>query len=258
MTGTKLLVTAAIAPMLAEPRANAEQVSQRLAGHELEILEVRTPWFRTRGCDGYEGWMHSGYVRTMPSREIARRYAAGRISLGCVAMSAEGRRTALPLGARLADDDRVESGEALSADELRARFPHDPAAVAETARKRFEGTPYQWGGITPWGADCSGLVQTSFSLHGFRLPRDAWQQAECGSPVNADLASLQTGDLVFFSEREDRRATHVAIGLGDGAVVHSAIARGGWAIDRLTRSEDAYVSALRSRIIGARRLTTGG
>ena len=258
MASSGLLVTAAIAPLLSQPNAGSEQVSQRLAGHELAILEVRTPWFRIRGADGYEGWVHAGYVRAMPAREIARRYAGGRTSLGCVALTAEGRRLAFPLGARIADDDRVESGDALGAGELRARFPQDPAAAALTAQTLFEGAPYQWGGITPWGTDCSGMVQTAFALHGFTLPRDAWQQAETGTPVEPDPASLRPGDLLFFSSREDRRVTHVAIALGDSSVVHSAIGRGGWAVDRLTRTEDPYVATMRSRITGARRLTSAG
>jgi len=250
-----LLVISSIAPLLAEPRAGAEQTSQRLAGHELEVLEVRTPWFRVRGHDGYEGWVHAGYVRAMAAREVARRYAGPRTSLGCVAVTAEGRRRALPLGAVLADDETVETGEAVEAGALRMRFPTDAAAAARTALARFEGAPYQWGGITPWGVDCSGLVQGALGLHGFAVPRDAWQQAEIGSPVDAAPDALAPGDLLFFSSREDRRVTHVAMALGEGRVVHSAIGRGGWSVERLAKSEDPYVVTMRARITGARRLT---
>ena len=55
MTSAGLLVTASIAPLLAEPMAGAEQVSQRLAGAELEVLEVRSLWFRVRGRDAVDG-----------------------------------------------------------------------------------------------------------------------------------------------------------------------------------------------------------
>ncbi|HSJ64084.1 MAG TPA: SH3 domain-containing C40 family peptidase [Gemmatimonadaceae bacterium] len=253
MTSAGLLVTASIAPLLAAPVAGAEQVSQRLAGAELEVMEVRSMWFRVRGLDGYVGWVHSGYVRAVAAREIARRYAGPRTSLGCVAVTAEGRRRALPLGALLADDETVESGEAVTPDERRTRFAPDAAAAAASAVQRFEGAPYQWGGITPWGADCSGMVQTAFSLHGFALPRDARLQAEVGDPIDPEPASLLAGDLIFFSSRADRRVTHVGIALGNGRMVHSAIARGGWAIDSLTNLDDPYMVTLRGRITGARR-----
>jgi cell wall-associated NlpC family hydrolase len=256
MTSAGLLVVASIAPLLAEPRADAEQTSQRLAGHELEVLEVRTPWFRVRGRDGYEGWVHAGYVRAVAAREVARRYAGPRTSLGCVAVTGDGLRRALPLGAVLADDETVESGEVVEADALRTRFPADPAAAANTALTRFAGAPYQWGGITPWGADCSGMLQTTFGLHGFVLPRDAWQQAEAGATIAPLVESLAAGDLLFFSTRADQRATHVAIALGGDRLVHSAIGRGGWFVERLSKTDDPYVGALRARITGARRLTS--
>ena len=61
---TTVIVSAAIAPLQAEPAAGSEQVSQRLAGHHLTVLEEREPWMRVRGADEYEGWIHRGYVDT--------------------------------------------------------------------------------------------------------------------------------------------------------------------------------------------------
>ena len=68
-----------------------------------------------------------------------------------------------------------------------AAFPRDAAAIATTAVELFAGTPYQWGGVSPWGADCSGLMQTAFWLHGVALPRDAWQQAAIGEDAGSDV-----------------------------------------------------------------------
>jgi cell wall-associated NlpC family hydrolase len=192
----------------------------------------------------------------MAAREIARRYSGPRMSLGCVAVTGEGRRRALPLGAVLADDESVESGETVTPEERRARFASDAAAAARTALERFEGAPYQWGGITPWGVDCSGMVQAAFGLHGLPLPRDAWQQAETGAAADPSPEALAPGDLLFFSSRDDRRVTHVAIALGDTRIVHSAIGRGGWFVERLTHTDDPYVATLRGRVTGARRLTS--
>src|SRR5919204_894475 len=170
-----LLVTSVVAPLNAEPRARAEQVSQTLAGHELAVREERGPWLRVRADDGYKGWVHQGYVSAISARERARRYATQRVSLGCTAREIDGRRRALPLGAILSDDAFIEAGVALSPRELSARFPRSAASICYAAVELFEGAPYQWGGITPWGADCSGLVQTTFRLHGVPVPRDACQ-----------------------------------------------------------------------------------
>ncbi len=72
----------------------------------------------------------------------------------------------------------------------------DPVAVAEG----LIGTPYLWGGRSPLGIDCSGLVQLAFSVTGTILPRDTDMQVTLGSAVatDASLAGLRRGDLVFW------------------------------------------------------------
>jgi cell wall-associated NlpC family hydrolase len=148
----------------------------------------------------------------------------------------------------------VKSGEVIDATRLPERFPLDPEAVTRTAQEFFVGTSYLWGGVTPWGADCSGLVQSVFALHGLQLPRDAWQQAETGRDAGPDIGELRPADVLFFSDRPDRRITHVGIALGDCRMVHLALGRGGYAIERLDDRRDAYVDRLRDRFITARRM----
>ncbi len=73
----------------------------------------------------------------------------------------------------------------------------DFVAVAE----RFIGVPYLWGGRTPLGFDCSGLVQAALALAGVAAPRDTdMQQAALGAAVaiTPDLQGLKRGDLVFW------------------------------------------------------------
>ena len=244
-----VIVSAAIAPLQAQPSAGSEQVSQRLAGHRLTVLEETEPWMRVRGGDDYEGWVHRGYVTDGPNR-----YQTQRTSLGCIARDSRPWPQPLPLGALVPDDARVESGEAIPAADIARRFPRRADAITQSAISFFAGTPYQWGGITPWGADCSGLVQTIFGLHGVALPRDASQQARVGSPVDLPADALSASDLLFFSDRPDRRITHVAISLGGPRLVHLALGRGGYRVEDLTDDGDAYVKALLGRYLFARRV----
>jgi cell wall-associated NlpC family hydrolase len=146
------------------------------------------------------------------------------------------------------------SGETIDVAEQTRLFPAEPAAITRSARRYFEGTSYLWGGVTPWGADCSGLVQATFALHGVQLPRDAWQQASAGVPGDGDLFAAREGDLLFFSDREDGHVTHVAISLGDRAIVHLALGRGGFGVERLDDREDPYVGTLVERFACSRRV----
>lgn len=243
------VVVAAIAPMLAEPHVSSGQVSQQLAGHEISIVEDQGDWLLVRGSDGYEGWMHRGYLAKLGTASDG---ADRRISLGCVVASADGTPRPLPLRALVAAGDRVQAGETIPAHELELRFPREAAAICQSAVDLYVGTPYQWGGVTPWGADCSGLVQSVFALHGVPLPRDAWQQARAGHDAGRDLLATKAADLLFFSDRPDAHITHVAIALGDRRLVHLALGRGGYAIERLDEARDDYVRKLKTRFLFAR------
>jgi cell wall-associated NlpC family hydrolase len=250
-----------IAPLLAEPRASATMTSQCLNGHRIDVLEAREDWRRVQGPDAYEGWMHRGYLGEAVSDPSAR-LAGGhllaqgteRLSLGCVVRSPAGRLRALPLGALVDPGEDVLLGESAGAAELRRRFPPEPSAIVDSALRLYEGTSYLWGGVTPWGADCSGFVQTVFALHGIRTPRDAKDQAQYGVAVPHDPDTAAPADLLFFSDREDGRITHTGIALGESRLVHLALGRGGYAVEDL-RTGDAYAMKLRERIRFARRIT---
>jgi len=243
-----------IAPMHGEPRIASQMISQQVAGHRVEVTDEEGDWVRARGADGYDGWMHMGFLARAPQASTRRSQHTAEISLGCVTRTASGDRRSLPLRAILAPDETVLTGEAVAATLLGQRFPLEALAITRTAQEYFSATSYLWGGVTPWGADCSGLVQSTFALHGLQLPRDAWQQAEKGCDAGRDVGELTPADLLFFSDRADKRVTHVGISLGERRMLHLALARGGYAIERLDNRRDPYVNRLRECFLFARRV----
>jgi len=248
---TRWYVRATVAPLLGEARISGTMTSQLICGAVLTMLERQGDWLRVRGHDGYEGWTHIGYLEPSTGDE-----ATWRLSLGSTVRDANGVVRSLPLGARLTPSTEIASGEAIDASEQSSRFLRDAAAIAQSAETLYAGASYLWGGVTTNGCDCSGFVQQIFALHGIELPRDAWQQAFVGAALLTGAADTHApADLLYFSDRDDQRITHVGIALGDGRMVHSALRRGGIAIEQLDAA-DEYVARLRAQCVGVRRVVS--
>jgi len=247
---------AAIAPMLCEPDVRTTQVSQLLHGHIAQVVERKGLWLQVKGADGYAGWIHQGYVVTMPEPvpPLSRTgwNDSRPLSLGCTVRDEHGATRKLPLGALITKGQERFGGLAMTLEERRKAFPPAPDSITASAMTFFEGTSYEWGGVTPWGCDCSGLVSSSFHLHGVNVPRDAWMQAMTGEPVES-MRDLRPADLLFFSDEPDGKITHVAISLGGLKVVHLALGRGGYAVDDLSAG-DEYTDLLVKRFRFARRV----
>jgi|GEM_PF-263805 len=91
------------------------------------------------------------------------------------------------------------------------------------AYQKWEETPYQWGGTTIHGIDCSMFVNTVFKEYfNIDLPRRTYEQMSAGKGVRRK--SIQTGDLIFF--RTGRRTLHVGIALNDKKFMHASTSEG--------------------------------
>jgi cell wall-associated NlpC family hydrolase len=80
---------------------------------------------------------------------------------------------------------------------------------------QYLGVPYVWGGSSPSGFDCSGLVRYAYAKVGVTLPHSSRMQYSCGKPVSRD--QLKVGDLVFFYSP----IQHVGIYIGSGRMINA-------------------------------------
>lgn len=232
---TAVIVRAALAPLLREASLRSEQLSQLVMGATARLDQPRGDWRRVTGDeDGFGGWVHAGYLLEVDDAAAARwREEALGWSLGAV-LRVEGQRLPLPLrarlplepgGARLPDGRRGEvvEGKLAPADAVAAAARG--AAPERWALEHFAGAPYEWGGITPWGVDCSGLIQTTFAARGIILPRDSALQVAHGTPV--PLGAALPGDLLFFRAENGPAINHVAFAGEDETLIHSTVSQGG-------------------------------
>jgi hypothetical protein len=118
------------------------------------------------------------------------------------------------------------------------RIPLGVRAVS-IARQQL-GVPYVYGGSSPSGFDCSGLVSWVYGRLGVGLPHNAAALYGVGRHVR--LASMRPGDLVFFSG-----LGHVGLYIGHGRMIHAP-----------QSGRNVEIEALGSRSlppVGARRIT---
>ena len=134
------------------------------------------------------------------------------------------------LVSRSGDWDRVETDKGVSG-WVKNEFVADKNAVIKKVvplgqqvvaySKKFLGVKYVWGGTSPKGFDCSGLMKYAYKQYGITLNRVAADQAKQGKKVTRD--QLKAGDLVFFDTNGGHNyINHVGMYVGNGMFIHAS------------------------------------
>lgn len=224
-----------VLPIRQEPSHRSEQVSQLLFGEKVEILEELPgqSWVHVRCAhDSYQGWVNATQLLSLDKQKYDRAADFMVTDHQCRLVWPE-TSAWIPAGAAIqkglvsmiGKKARVRGKKVAMADLIAT-----PQFVVEAALP-YLYAPYQWGGRTIAGIDCSGLSQMAYQLCGYSLPRDAWQQAEQGEMVDF-LQYAQAGDLAFF-DNEEGRINHVGILLDATTILHATESGGRVVIDKI-------------------------
>ncbi len=219
----------ALVPVRVQPGDREELTNQLLFGDLVIIKGHVRDWLLIQTVDDeYEGWIDRKQVNLIAKEEFNDLLNAENrhsLELASRVTSEEGNSFLIfTLGARLPgfDEGRFQvNGKVYP-------FSGENCTNGEktTAERilffagKYLGSPYLWGGRSPFGIDCSGFVQMVFKLSGILLPRDASQQVNQGETVNF-IHETRAGDLAFFGENEGD-ITHVGIITGEGTIIHAS------------------------------------
>ena len=213
-------------PVRAQPSDTSEMITQLLFGETFTILSAEKQWRKIRcTLDNYEGWIDEKQFLHIAEKIIVEAKLKSSFSLE-IAQSVTNHNHHIPilLGStlpfydginfKLADTKYWFNGQAYAPDS-----DSDPLALIEKVALKYQFAPYLWGGRSPFGIDCSGLIQVVFKILGNPLPRDAYQQAEQGTEISFSNEA-KAGDLAFFPNKEGKIA-HVGIILNENRIIHA-------------------------------------
>jgi|TARA_R100000306_G_scaffold125_3_gene240 hypothetical protein len=221
------LCNLSVIPLRAEASDPSELVSQVLYGELFKVLEQRKKWSRIRLLfDGYEGWLDNKQFHLISEEEYLELKKAKLVyatDLVDIVTTEENQLLSIFLGCQVNNCGFLKhtfEGKTIS-----KKLPKPQ--LIDTA-VLYLNSPYLWGGKTPFGIDCSGFTQMVYKLNGYKLLRDASQQATQGEALSF-IEESEPGDLAFFDNAEGI-ITHVGIIMEDNYIIH---AHGKVRVDRI-------------------------
>jgi len=213
-----------------EPSDKSELISQVLYGDSFKILEQRKFWNKIRlAFDSYEGWIdHKQCIEITEDQYKTLNQETPKLSADLVEFiqDKDAQLYSIPLGSSL-------NGLSILNHHFDGHLITNVLSKNNIIKTSFLylNAPYLWGGKTPFGIDCSGFTQMVYKLNGYKLLRDASQQATQGEALSF-IEESEPGDLAFFDNNEGI-ITHVGIIMKDNYIIH---AHGKVRIDRLDHS----------------------
>ncbi len=258
--GEARVVVVPLADVRRHPRPDAPLDTQALRGERVTLFDENEGWGWVQlAADGYVGYVAAAALGR-PGAAATHRVATNRTFVYPAADMKRAVLEALPLGAQVTVA-QVAVAEVAGGDDAFSRLagggfvfaPHlvpvaEAAADFVATAERLLHVPYLWGGRSPLGIDCSGLVQLSLACAGVSAPRDAdLQEQAVGRRVVVadDMAGLRRGDLVFWRG-------HVGI-MQDGVTLLHANAQAmrvaseplRQAVDRIRQTSQSSMSSVR-------------
>lgn len=220
---TKAICQVSVAPMRAEPSDRTEMVSQLLFGELIEIVEKKENWLHIHtDYDNYLGWIDYKQALLLSDEQYRLLKQNVQYSKDVIDyLEFEQLPFHISIGSELRNFtkqtiDLFAKKFTFNGETTSGVFPKE--TIIRVA-SHYINTPYLWGGKSSFGIDCSGFSQQVYKLCGYKLPRDAYQQAELGE-VLSFVEEATSGDLAFF-ENQEGKIIHVGILFDNQKIIHA-------------------------------------
>lgn len=227
------------------PSLTSNVRTYRDAGAKFTVTGIDGPWYHVVS-DGTEGYIHSNYLTMKVSNGVPKTIAASvDASSAETGSSAEGSTSAseaVPLAVE------AGTGSVGAVTCAAGEYSADGEQIVATALQ-YLGVPYVWGGASPNGFDCSGLVYYVYQQNGYAVNRTAETLYSNGAYVAR--SDLQIGDILcFYSAPGGPYIGHTGIYIGNGKMIHASSSQNAIAVADLSTE---YFNA---RYCGARRVVS--
>lgn len=238
-----------------EASTEAEVIVKLEKGTEVVLLSTANGWCEVV-YDGQTGYVSADYVSV---NGIAVQNARGIVTGSSVNVR-KGPSTGTEVVAKLSAGKIVDLIELkdgwykiktdsvegyISGDYIRDYVAAASSAIGDqivALAMNYLGVPYVYGGESPKGFDCSGLIVYVYKQFGYSLPHSASSQWQ-SSGVHVERSDLQPGDLVLFcdpSRSNGKSCSHVGIYIGNNEFIHASSGSSGKQVRISSLNQDYY------------------
>ena len=217
-----------IVPVRIVDSDKSEMINQLIYGDIIEILEEKEKWVKIKSVfDDYIGWIDKKqYFKIDDNIKLDLNNPVYSINLVEFIENNNNELVTIPIGSDISNISLMNhkfEGKTIYGKNNRN-------SIVDTALL-FLNSPYLWGGKTPFGIDCSGFTQMVYKINGYKLSRDAKDQANQGETLSF-IEESEAGDLAFFNN-DQGDIIHVGIILQNNHIIHAS---GKVRIDRIDHS----------------------
>ena len=205
-----------IVPIRSIADETAEMISQLLYGEHFKVLEQRKHWSKIRTAfDKCEGWVQNLQITYIDENEYSKLDSDDfpQHTIDLVSFVAMDKSNLLPvvLGSIFHNTSKhVLEGNLISSRQQKSHLINTALLYLNTA--------HLWGGKTPFGIDASGFTQMVYRINGYKLLRNAVEQATQGTALSF-IEECEAGDLAFFDNSEGT-IDHVGIIMDNNYIIH--------------------------------------